>query len=414
MGSAVSVPSTPPPGENAQDLWLERSNLDGFVLSGVFYGILSTIAFNTLSVFFKRKQGGSRENGLIAYVVVTFLLATVAFATNAKFNEQQYIDDRGVPGGPNAFGVMYYNSFYNMFAFIAYIVMGWMTNGLMLWRFNIIWGRSYWFAVFPACMFLGIITCSILLVVSLFLIANPFWAMNTTHFAIGYWSLSISLNIILTSGIILRIWAAGRRIQAAMGQEHGQRFVSIAAMLIESAALYAIWSLVFLICYARGTPLANILLSGLGQIQGIAPLLILFRVAQGSAWTQDTANTGPMTFEHPVPGVRRHVHTGQSQSHRSYQLELGSLSPAADADTMEGSSSRSLSADCESGISSRRRSEDVMVMTQLDDPELGLGPRAKPISLLSESVYAPSSNTATATAERSRSDWEHAPRIEGG
>jgi hypothetical protein len=52
-----------------------------------------------------------------------------------------------------------------------------------------------------------------------------------------------------------------------MGVQNSGQYVSIVAMLIESAALYAVWSTVFLICYARNTPFQNILLPPLGQVQ---------------------------------------------------------------------------------------------------------------------------------------------------
>ncbi|KAF7290731.1 hypothetical protein MIND_01313800 [Mycena indigotica] len=311
-----------PPGQSAADLWLERSNLDGFVLSGVGYGILATIAFNTLALFVRPKPGRSRERGLIIYVLLTFALATVAFATNAKFNEMQYVDDRGIPGGPNAFGALYYNSFYNMFAFIATDV-----------------SRAR--HVLRAPRRLALPHCFALLgrperaIRDLLLVALD-RAQHDRHM----WHYLADLR-------------AGRRIQVAMGEEHAyaRRYVGIAAMLIESAALYAIWSLMFLICYARNTPLQNILLSSLGQVQarlqtfiqlilshnpeqGIAPLLILFRVAQGSAWTQDTGNvnasSGPLTF-HQSPNIN--VSGIGTRSARSFQL--GNLSHAAAASSAE-------------------------------------------------------------------------------
>ncbi|KAJ6533374.1 hypothetical protein DFH09DRAFT_932689, partial [Mycena vulgaris] len=130
--------------------------------------------------------------------------------------------------------------------------------------------------------------------------SNPrvlFWSMKSVQFGIAYWSLSIALNIILTLSITTRIWLVRRRLHNAlraqnsgMGVQNSGQYVLIVAMLIEFAALYAVWSTVFLICYARNTPFQNILLPPLGQVQGIAPALILLRVAQGRAWSQKAAN----------------------------------------------------------------------------------------------------------------------------
>jgi hypothetical protein len=84
---------------------------------------------------------------------------------------------------------------------------------------------------------------------------------------ISYWSLSISLNTILTLAIVSRLFYVRRRVRGALGDHHSDTYTSIAAMLIESASLYSIWGLVFLVCYARNTPFQNLLLPALGQVQ---------------------------------------------------------------------------------------------------------------------------------------------------
>ncbi|KAJ6561385.1 hypothetical protein DFH09DRAFT_920938 [Mycena vulgaris] len=285
-----------PPGESAYDLWVERSNMNGVLLSGVAYGILFTITFQTVLLFLKAPRKAIPW-GLIAYMSVMFILASIGFGINANFNQKTYIDDRNFPGGPNTFTVEFYATTLNMVGFTAYTVMSWMADGLVLWRFTLIWSYNYWLSAFPGLMFLGSIASSITFIISIIQSEDTFWSTKSVQFGIAYWSLSIALNIILTLSITTRIWLVRRRLHNAlsaqdsgMGVQNSRQYVSIVAMLIESAALYAVWSTVFLICYARNTPFQNILLPPLGQVQGIAPALILFRVAQGRAWSQKTAN----------------------------------------------------------------------------------------------------------------------------
>ncbi|KAJ7032812.1 hypothetical protein C8F04DRAFT_1040212 [Mycena alexandri] len=278
-----------PLGENSFDLWVEKSNLDGVFLSGVAYGILFTITAQALLLFLQLPKD-KIPRLLIAYVIAMFILASVGFGGNAKFNEMTYIDNRNFPGGPNAYTVAFYSTPVNMMAFAAYTLMSWMADGLVLWRFTLIWDYKYWLSAFPLLMFLGSVGSSIALIISIARPGDRFWSEKSVQFGLAYWSLSIALNIILTVSIVVRIWIVRRQVHGLVGGPLSVQYVSIAAMLIESAALYAIWSMVFLICYARGTPLQNILLPPLGQVQGIAPLLILFRVAQGRAWSQNTLN----------------------------------------------------------------------------------------------------------------------------
>lgn len=145
-------------------------------------------------------------------------------------------------------------------------------------------GYKYWLVIFPGLMFggsigshiftltshlsdAGRIASSIALLVSMTKSSDTFWSSKSMQFGIAYWSLSISLNIILTLSIATRIWLARYRIRKTLGSQHSVQYISITAMLIESAALYAVWGMTFLICYARNTPFQNILLPPLGQVQ---------------------------------------------------------------------------------------------------------------------------------------------------
>lgn len=135
-----------------------------------------------------------------------------------------------------------------------------------------------------------------------------FWSPKTVQFGIAYWTLSISLNIILTLMIVARLAYQKRRLTKAMGNSHGQIYVSISAMLVESAAIYSICGLIYLIAYARNDPFNYVVLPPQGQLQvrrldppsviicatdfrcqGVSSLLIILRVGSGQAWSRNTA-----------------------------------------------------------------------------------------------------------------------------
>ncbi|KAJ7191612.1 hypothetical protein GGX14DRAFT_578777 [Mycena pura] len=305
-----------PPGESASDLWAEKTVINGDTLAGVTYGILFTLASQTLHLFINSPKS-KRSWGLIAYVLATLSLATIAFGSIARVNQLTFVDDRNFPGGPNAFNTAFYSSPINMACLISYVIMGWMGDALMLWRFTLIYGYNYWLSLFPGLMYLGSIVTSIILLVAITQSSEAFWSTRSMEFAIAYWSLSISLNIILALAIAGRIWFVRRRIHKLLGPQHSSSYVSIAAMVIESAALNALWDLVFIICYARNTPFQNILV-------GHCPL---YRVAQGRAWSAKTAEETALEFNR---GVSSSVttsgpttqHSG-GQSARSFKLEHG-------------------------------------------------------------------------------------------
>ncbi|KAJ2929184.1 hypothetical protein H1R20_g7910, partial [Candolleomyces eurysporus] len=285
-------PEYAPPGETASDLWMERSNLIGLIIGAVAYGVLFTIFVQCILVL--RSSDSSRRNTqwLMAYSSAVFLLATFGLAGNAKFIQMCYIDYRNYPGGPNAFTFDFYSTFVNMFGTSAYVVMNWLADGLMLYRFAMIYDLKPLLILVPGLLYLGIIGLSTTLLCFMTMPSHGFWDPMTVKIGTAYWSVSVSTNVLITVSIAARLFRMRTTIKKLLGAKHSSPYTSILAMLIESAALYTTWALVFIITYARGDTFQNIVLPSLGQ--GIAPLLIIFRVAQGKAWASSTGTTARM------------------------------------------------------------------------------------------------------------------------
>jgi len=66
------------------------------------------------------------------------------------------------------------------------------------------------------------------------------------HFAIPYLSISVSLNVLLTLMIVIRLILHGRQIHTATGSAVGigGLYKTVSTMLVESCALFAVNSLV--------------------------------------------------------------------------------------------------------------------------------------------------------------------------
>ena len=128
-------------------------------------------------------------------------------------------------------------------------------------------------------------------VILLFQLTQPdanLWTTTTLNFGIPYWAISIGLNVLVTSMIVARLFMIRRRTSAVLSANHTKTYTSVAAMLVESAALYSITALIFIITYARNSNIQNLVLPVLGQVQAISPLLIMWRVALGQAITRTT------------------------------------------------------------------------------------------------------------------------------
>ena len=85
-------------------------------------------------------------------------------------------------------------------------------------------------------------------------------AVGRVQFYSIYISLSLSLNVLLTCMIVIRLVLRGRSVRVATGPPAGISGVykSIAAMLIESSALFAVSSVLVIGPWVAGNQVANV------------------------------------------------------------------------------------------------------------------------------------------------------------
>jgi len=77
----------------------------------------------------------------------------------------------------------------------------------------------------------------------------------------SYYVISLSVNIILTILISARLLMYRRHVATTLKIDNGQHYVSLATIFIESAALYSVFALLFIITYAINNPINQIFLT---------------------------------------------------------------------------------------------------------------------------------------------------------
>ena len=77
----------------------------------------------------------------------------------------------------------------------------------------------------------------------------------------SFYSISLGLNVILTFLIIVRLVFYRRHLMKSLPEEFASHYVSLATIVVESAALYSIFAILFLITYAVDDPSNQILLA---------------------------------------------------------------------------------------------------------------------------------------------------------
>lgn len=69
---------------------------------------------------------------MLAYICTHFLLSTVAFALNIKFNEATFITNRDFPGGPNGYFIGNQSTWTRFVGYVLYMIIAWLQDALLV------------------------------------------------------------------------------------------------------------------------------------------------------------------------------------------------------------------------------------------------------------------------------------------
>ncbi|KLO07054.1 hypothetical protein SCHPADRAFT_922993 [Schizopora paradoxa] len=270
-----------PPGEDASDLWFERSNFAGSLLGGIAYGLHICIFF--IAIYLMSRPDTKRKNSgfYVAFICVLFVLGTTQFATNSRYYQMMWIDNRDFPGGPIAFFTSQFSIPSNTVGGVAFILSDFLADSILVYRLFVICNGSFRVIVLPV---VALLAATILNCLTIFQEAQPGAGLTghtTVIFALPFWSFSVGLNILLSLAIAFKLLMIRRALVPTIGPERGKVYTSVAAMIVESSALYSVTGMVYLICFARGSNVQNLLLSPIDQLVCIAPELIALRVSLG-------------------------------------------------------------------------------------------------------------------------------------
>jgi len=170
-----------------------------------------------------------------------------------------------------------------------------LADGFLLYRCYVIYSMNYWVMAIPCMMYLASLGLSI---VTTYLQTpnSPKMTYNyfVAHFQLPYYSISLSLNILLTLMIATRLILHRRNIRNAVGSAaNSGLYNTVVAILVESCALYAVASLLMIGTLGAESPVLVVFSAFIGPIQVIAPFLITLRVANQTAFTSDTVASVP-------------------------------------------------------------------------------------------------------------------------
>lgn len=276
------------PDESADQLFAEATWLQGAIVTSVFYGVALTLTSMCVRSLWNRIRsrgsGYKRDIFFLCYVIFVFACASVYQVANAQITQLGFINRRNYPGGPAAFEESNASIPINL----TFVLMDWCADLLMIWRCIVVYRDTRFrviITLFGVLIFVASFVTGLfwLIIISMPERASDAWMSYSLLFP--YLSVSLASTMFISGLTVLRFLDHRRRVSNVLGQALGSVYTNFVTMVIESAAIYSLCSLLYIIPYATGSPLANAFMQILGMAQGTAPLLIIYRVSEGKAWT---------------------------------------------------------------------------------------------------------------------------------
>jgi len=270
--------------ESAADIIGAKLSFVATYTSAMLNGIVFT--FFLFILHLARQRGSKIEKKMVVASVLLFFFPSVHLWSGVHRAQLKYVDaqialqvgDQSYNPNENTAGVLFSAS--------CFILNLFLSDMVMIYRCYMVWNFRKTVIILPVLTWLASGATNAFVV---FLNTQDEVAYNT-GFMWGTVSLTLSLatNLIVTTLIVFRIWRLRSELAATLGWQHAKTYTSIIAMIVESAALYAVVMLVFIITWATNSPAQGLLLYTASQVSSIAPMLVIVRVGLGRSTTEYT------------------------------------------------------------------------------------------------------------------------------
>ncbi|KAJ7492064.1 hypothetical protein FB451DRAFT_1165242 [Mycena latifolia] len=279
------------------DLWTFASaDVYEAITEVLLYGILLVLVAFATSLLSRRQAAGGRILG--AATGVMFLLATIQLGARLMSTSQAcrilYLAVQGEvqPQSLIANKAMSRWVNVNFVEDVLLVTNNLVTDGVLIYRCYLIWGRNKWIAIGPGVLLL---LTSILSYVSAVEGDYPTAAGPMIDLRIGF-ILSVVINLLLVGLTAGRIWYTRRKARGFLQKDVLLKYNTATVMMLESGAILCAWVVAYVVVRSISPPTVwRIFRGGLAQMLNIVPTLIVVRVGLGHTIQETTANFGGST-----------------------------------------------------------------------------------------------------------------------
>ncbi|KAJ6628136.1 hypothetical protein B0H10DRAFT_1991592 [Mycena sp. CBHHK59/15] len=282
------------PDESHDEIQLERNFIAGDVIVGTGFGVQLVLYTFCFLYLWKRRKQNRYAVFLMSYITTLLIIETVFVSVQAKTVQMIYIDNRNYPGGPWAFFLATQSDPVNVAFYATLFILAFLSDLLVIWRCWIIWAAvdgkqiAYLATLFPGIVLLASFIMGTLWTLQSSQPGLSFYSSLPLAYGTSYYALSLGVNIMLTLLITVRLLVYRRTLLQSLPEAHARHYLSLVTIIIESAALYSVCAALFLITYAVGNPTNQVWLAVASAAQQISGYLIIYRLAEGSAWQTST------------------------------------------------------------------------------------------------------------------------------
>ncbi|KAF5347232.1 hypothetical protein D9756_009928 [Leucocoprinus leucothites] len=246
------TPSSYRPDEPSVDISTEHYWLQAAFLVAVMYGIESILYMLTSFLLLKRRNAiNNRKNlFLLFYVSAIFILSTLYVSGTLEFTQKAFVDGRNIPGGPGVFEATMRRLPTGMLVNITMVLKCWLCYAVNLWRCFVVYRDcgflTLWIAgIAPAMLYLATIALGNFYIIRLPRIDTVRgWEAKDSSIATSFWIVFLVLSIFVTFSLVLRLFVYRRRAARLLGTSYGSRYTTMAAIIVDSAAIQSLFALV--------------------------------------------------------------------------------------------------------------------------------------------------------------------------
>ncbi|KAI0703695.1 hypothetical protein C8T65DRAFT_538477, partial [Cerioporus squamosus] len=253
--------------------------LIGFACEAVCWGVYSVLFLAAVFLLIRRLPTNGVNVNILVAVCLLYACCTAHFILEFQHYYTALVST-GVDGFANETKPL-------LGADILISLCDLLGDFILLYRCWIVWECRYCVIILPALTALAGFSCvmGVAHIVITLDHTDPVAPAALVPLGIAGYALPLATNVMTTMFIVAKLWSIMRRTGAGpvAGLYRSARTTgrAAAAIIVESGVLYLVTQLIFVVLFSMAHPAQAILAVVAVQIYGIAPTLIIIRVALG-------------------------------------------------------------------------------------------------------------------------------------